>query len=166
MFGNKPDELLRTLMQWSDDTNAGFTPGTPWQLADSSYQEVNVAMQEGEDTSLLNHYRYLVNLRNQHPVLRTGMYLPFTSSCRLIYPVLRVNDEEALILIANLDRRAQEGCTISIEESPLAGEYELDVIFGEGEFGSISFEENGALVEFELPVDLAPWESLIFKLRK
>ena len=153
-------------MQWSGDTNAGFTQGTPWQPADSSYQEVNVAAQEVDGTSLVNHYRTLVNLRNQHPVLRTGAYLPFTSSCRLIYPVLRVNDKEALILIANLDRRVQEGCTISIEESSLAGEYEIDAIFGEGEFGSISFEENGALLEFQIPVALDPWECFILKLRR
>ncbi len=166
MFGNKPDENLRTLMQWSGETNAGFTPGTPWQPADSSYQEVNVAAQEGEDTSLLNHYRSLVNLRNQHPVLRVGAYLPFTSSCRLIYPVLRIDDEEALILIANLDRRVQEGCTISIEESPLVGDYEIEVIFGEGEFASISFEENGAILDFQIPVDLDPWECFILKVRR
>jgi len=166
MFGNKPDENLRTLMQWSGETNAGFTPGTPWQPADSSYQEVNVAAQEGEDTSLLNHYRSLVNLRNQHPVLRVGAYLPFTSSCRLIYPVLRIDDEEALILIANLDRRVQEGCTISIEESPLVGDYEIEVIFGEGEFASISFEENGAILDFQIPLDLDPWECFILKVRR
>ncbi|MDY6845623.1 MAG: alpha-amylase family glycosyl hydrolase, partial [Chloroflexota bacterium] len=166
MFGNKPDELLRTPMQWSDESNAGFTSGTPWQPVDSSYQDVNVKMQDEDESSLLNHYRSLVHLRNQHPVLRTGAYLPFTSTCRLIYPVMRVNDDETLILLANLDRRVQDGCTISIEESPLSGEYQVEAIFGGGEFGSINFEANGALVGYPIPMSLEPWESLILSLRR
>ena len=166
MFGNKPDELLRTPMQWSDESNAGFTSGTPWQPADSSYQDVNVKVQDEDEFSLLNHYRSLVNLRNQYPVLRTGAYLPFTSTCRLIYPVMRVNEEEILILLANLDRRVQEGCKISMEESPLSGEYQVEAIFGDGEFGSINFEENGALVAYQIPMNLEPWESFILSLRR
>jgi len=164
MLGNKPDELLRTSMQWSSEPNAGFTTGTPWQSENESYQDVNVALQDEDKTSLLNHYRFLVNLRNQHPVLRTGGFLPFTSTCRLIYPVLRVNEDEAFLLIANLDRRVQEGCTIAIEESPLEGEYQVDTIFGSGEFTPINFEGNGAVIQYQIPIDLEPWESFILKL--
>jgi len=164
MLGNKPDELLRTLMQWSGGTNTGFTTGTPWQPANESYTEINVALQEDDPSSLLNHYRFLVNLRNQHPALRTGAYLPFTSSCRLIYPVLRVDDEEAFMLIANLDRRVQEGCILTIEESPLAGEYHLETIFGIGEFEPIVFDENGAVAQYRIQKDLDPYESLILML--
>lgn len=151
-------------MQWSGETNTGFTTGTPWQLANESYPEINVALQEDDPFSLLNHYRFLVNLRNQHPVLRTGAYLPITSSCRLIYPVLRVDDEEAFMLIANLDRRVQEGCILTIEESPLAGEYDLETIFGIGEFEPIVFDEDGAVVQYQIQKDLDPYESLILKL--
>ncbi len=164
MLGNKPDELLRTPMQWSDEANAGFTSGTPWEPLNESFLEINVASQDEDKSSLLNQYRFLVNLRNQHPVLRTGDYLPFTSTCRLIYPVLRVDQEESLLLIANLDRRVQEGCTITIEESPLSGEYLVDVIFGSGEFQSITFDGNGGVNQYQIPKDLEPWESLILKL--
>jgi glycosidase len=163
MVGNKPDELLRTPMQWSDETNAGFTPGTPWQPANESYPEINVAIQEEDSVSMLNHYRFLVNFRNEHPVLRTGAYLPLTSSCRLIYPVLRVDDEEAILLIANLDQRVQEGCTISIEESPLSGWYNVQAVLGSGDFEPIVFDENGAVNQYQIK-DLEPYESLILKL--
>ena len=164
MVGNKPDELIRTPMQWSDESNAGFTIGTPWQPANNSYSEINVVSQEQDPLSLLNHYRFLVHLRNQHPVLRTGAYLPLTSSCRLIYPVLRVDDDEAFLLIANLDRRTQEGCTISIDASPLSGSYSLAAVFGSGDFNPIEFDEKGAVSEYQIGKNLEPYEFLILEL--
>jgi glycosidase len=166
MLGNKPDELLRTLMQWSGEENAGFTAGTAWQPANDSYVNVNVALQDGEVGSLLNQYRTLIHLRNQHSALRSGDYLPFTSSCRLVYPVLRVNEDEAIILLANLGRQVQEACTISIEASPLSGEYMIEPIFGQGDFGSIKFDENGAVLEYQVPFDLEPWSAFILKISK
>jgi alpha-amylase len=88
MTGNKPDELLRTPMQWSGGPGAGFTSGTPWQPVNQDFAQVNVAAQETDPDSLLNQYRTLVHLRNQYPALRTGEYLPLTASCQQIYPIL------------------------------------------------------------------------------
>jgi len=164
MTGNKPDELLRTPMQWSSEQSGGFTEGTSWQPLNSDYVEVNVAQQDGAPDSLLNHYRDLTQIRNQHSVLRIGAYLPFTSTCRLVYPVLRVEGEQTIILLANLGRQVLEDCTISIEESPLSGQYEVEVLFGQGTFAPLSFGENGSLNEYALPEGIAPWEQFILSL--
>jgi glycosidase len=164
MTGNKPDELLRTPMQWSSEQSGGFTEGTSWQPLNSDYVEVNVAQQDGAPDSLLNHYRDLTQIRNQHSVLSIGAYLPFTSTCRLVYPVLRVEGEQTIILLANLGRQVLEDCTISIEESPLSGQYEVEVLFGQGTFAPLSFGENGSLNEYALPEGIAPWEQFILSL--
>lgn len=45
MTGNKPDELIRTPMQWSAAANAGFTSGRPWQPVNRGFEQLNVATQ-------------------------------------------------------------------------------------------------------------------------
>jgi glycosidase len=166
MIGDKPDEKIRTPMQWNDERGAGFTSATPWQPLNSNYSDYTVALQDDDADSLLNHYRRLIHIRNQYPALRTGDYLPFTSSCRQVYPILRVEDGQALLVLANLSRQELENCTISIETSPLEGEYQLTPLFGEGEFAPIVFDTNGAVTEYALPEVLEPWEQFIFVLNK
>jgi len=166
MTGNKPDENLRTPMQWSAEANSGFTSGTPWQPLNHDYEEINVAIQSKDPASLLNHYRLLIHLRNEHPALRGGEVLPLSSSCRQLYPVLRVEEDDILLILANLSRTAQEGCTLSIEESPLTGEYQLEAIMGDDQFPPIQFDENGILEDHLIFEILEQWEQFIFKLTK
>ncbi|MGE5378569.1 MAG: alpha-amylase family glycosyl hydrolase, partial [Bacteroidota bacterium] len=51
MSGSKPDEQIRTPMQWTAGTGAGFTSGTPWEPVNSDYSSVNVASESGDSTS-------------------------------------------------------------------------------------------------------------------
>ena len=39
MTGEKPDEQIRTPMQWSAEGNAGFTTGSPWEPVNGDYRE-------------------------------------------------------------------------------------------------------------------------------
>lgn len=61
-------------MQWSADTNAGFTGGMPWIRVNPDYRTVNVAAEEGDTGSVLNYFRRLVRLRRSEPVLVYGKY--------------------------------------------------------------------------------------------
>ncbi len=164
MLGNKPDELLRTPMQWSDGPNGGFTTGMAWEGLNANYRDVNVEYQDMDYDSLLNHYRKLVQLRNQHTQLQTGDYLPFTTNCRLLYPIMRVDEEGAVIVLANIGRMVQESCTLSLDASSLSGEYQVDVLIGEGEFDPIEFGENGSVTSYQLPRDVDPWEYFVLKI--
>ena len=145
-------------------SNGEFTTGTAWEGLNSNYREVNVAFQDLAQDSLLNHYRRLVQIRNQHSQLQTGDYLPFTTDCRLLYPILRVDEDGAMIVLANIGRLVQESCTISLKESPLSGEYQVDVILGEGAFDPIEFDENGAVIDYQLPRDMDAWEYFILQI--
>jgi glycosidase len=166
MTGNKPDEMLRTPMQWTSEPGTGFTIGKPWEPANQDYMQVNVTSQDANPDSLLNHYRELVHLRNQNPVLRIGEYLPFSSNCLQLYPVLRVDTDQAFILLANLGRKELEGCAISIEESPLSGQYKVNVLHGEGIFSNFNFAEDGSLVEYSLPNVIQPFQEFILQLNE
>ena len=166
MAGNKPDELLRTPMQWTGGPGAGFTSGTPWEPVNQDYAQVNVAAQDTAPDSLLHQYRTLVHLRNQYPALRTGAYLPFTASCQQLYPILRVDNDQILILLANLSRKELEGCIISITESPLSGEYDVEMLYGDGVFSSFNFGEDGSLTEYSLPEIIQPFQQFILQLNE
>jgi len=72
MVGPKPDELIRTPMQWSSAPNSGFTTGTPWEPLQADWKTKNVAAQDSSSRSLLNHYRKLIQLRNAHADLSQG----------------------------------------------------------------------------------------------
>lgn len=166
MTGNKPDEKLRTPMQWSAEPEAGFTSGKPWEAINADWPEKNVAAQTEDEDSLLSWYRGLINLRGASAALRTGQYIPFTSSCRRLYTVARVEGEEVVLTVANLGVQVLEGCTISIESSPLVGSYTAQALWGQSGFGEIDFEPGGSLNEFTIAPQLAGGETFIVRLNQ
>nr|WP_253743333.1 alpha-glucosidase [Herbiconiux sp. SALV-R1] len=64
----------RTPVQWDDSPNAGFTTGTPWLAANPNASRISVAAQEGDAHSVLAHYRALIAVRHEHPVVATGSF--------------------------------------------------------------------------------------------
>jgi oligo-1,6-glucosidase len=64
----------RTPMQWSADSNAGFTAGAPWIRINPDYRVVNVAAEERDTGSVLHYFRRMIRLRKSEPVLVYGKY--------------------------------------------------------------------------------------------
>jgi oligo-1,6-glucosidase len=64
----------RTPLQWTADTNAGFTTGDPWIDVNPDYRTVNVAAAERDTGSVLQYFRRLIRLRKSEPVLVHGKY--------------------------------------------------------------------------------------------
>ncbi len=135
MVGTKPDERIRTPMQWDDTPRAGFTAAAqPWQplQAAAHIASANVARQTADADSLLSHYRGLLHLRNEHAALRRGDWAPVESSARGIYAFLRSHEQERLLVIINLDDEPIAGYTLSLA----ASEQDLSaptLVFGRGE---------------------------------
>lgn len=77
---------------------------------------------------------------------------------------MRVDEEGAVIVLANIGRMVQESCTLSLDASSLSGEYQVDVLIGEGEFDPIEFGENGSVTSYQLPRDVDPWEYFVLKI--
>lgn len=164
MTGSKPDELIRTPMQWSAETQAGFSSGEPWQTINKGWEERNVALQDADSASLLTWYRQLVHLRNAQPALRTGSYLPLSSSCRSLYAVLRVQGDEALLLLANLGIQELESCTLTLEGGPLKGNYRLQALHGQAPSAILQFDESGNLNTEQLVPRMKGGETAILQL--
>jgi oligo-1,6-glucosidase len=64
----------RTPMQWTADTNAGFTAGAPWIRINPDYRTVNVAAEERDSSSVLHYFRRMLRLRKSEPTLVYGKY--------------------------------------------------------------------------------------------
>jgi oligo-1,6-glucosidase len=64
----------RTPMQWSRESNAGFTGGRPWIRVNPDYRTVNVAAAERDTSSVLHYLRRMIELRKSEPALVYGRY--------------------------------------------------------------------------------------------
>ncbi|MDX5403805.1 MAG: DUF3459 domain-containing protein, partial [Rhodobacterales bacterium] len=63
----------RTPMVWvTDNANGGFSEGRPWLPVKPPHLPLSVAAQEGDEASILAHYRRALAFRRAHPDLRSG----------------------------------------------------------------------------------------------
>ncbi len=134
MSGVKPDEDIRLPMQWSDGANAGFTSANPWRAPNADYTTINVAAQENDQKSLLNHYRALIGLRKSHPALGSGnLYLLDTKNSG-IFAALRVSGEEIILVLVNLTDETISDYALTLDEAVLTeNAYETKMLFGGGQ---------------------------------
>ncbi len=165
MSGQKPDERIRTPMQWTGKPEtADFTSGTPWQPLDASYATANVALQVADPDSLFHHYRQLVHLRNAHPALQHGgMWL--LDSPRQVYSFLRDSGDETLLVVINLHTAEVKDYILSLAEGPLPSELNAEVIFGTGDVHVPQVNAAGGFEAYTPLPALPPRSTLVIKLR-
>ena len=166
MVGTKPDELIRTPMQWDSSPGAGFTTSMPWQAVNPDYSEVNVAGQMGIEGSLLEHYRALIQLRNEHAALRVGQtYVPNSSSSRLVTYLRAVNDEILLIVI-NISDRSVSDYDLDLAIGPLSGSYEAKSLLDDTPISSLAANERGGFDDYIPLAELPPYSIFVIQLTK
>jgi oligo-1,6-glucosidase len=94
-------ENSRTPMQWNDSKNAGFTTSTPWKKVNPDYKDIHVAKQDKDPTSVLNHFRKMVKLRNENKLLVYGKYELLDKNNEDIYAYTRVLDGKKMLVLLN-----------------------------------------------------------------
>jgi alpha-amylase len=166
MTGTKPDEKIRTPMQWSADKSAGFSSTFPWESINADYTEKNVAQQSNDLDSLLSVYRALIYLRSNHPALRTGDFIPVETSNNAVLAFLRVQEQDVVLVLINLGTRNLTDLTVSLAKGPLSGSYAATVIYGNGQPGELAFDSQGGFTDYRPTPELAPSSSLIIQLKK
>ena len=62
----------RTPMQWDATENAGFTDGKPWLVINPNYLEKNVVAAQTNPDSILNLYKFLIQLRHDYQDISEG----------------------------------------------------------------------------------------------
>ncbi|SCV74865.1 BQ2448_7894 [Microbotryum intermedium] len=132
----------RTPMQWSSEKQAGFsTADETWMRVMDSYKEINVAAQQGDESSTIEYYRKLIAFRKQNKAL-----FPYGH-----FEMLDKDNEQTIVYLKRGDdgRVALVALNFTAEEqkfyfpSDVKGEFELvdSLKFGAGQRGVLGAYE-------------------------
>ena len=98
----KSRDNARTPMQWDDSPHAGFTDGDPWIPANPNHTEINAAAQVDDPDSVFHHYRRLIALRQEEPVVVHGRFRMLLPEDEQVYAFTRSHEGTELLVVANL----------------------------------------------------------------
>jgi glycosidase len=164
MQGQKPDEDIRLPMQWTAGTNAGFTTRTPWRAPADDYQQVNVAAQDGDPRSLLNHYRSLIQIRNENPALRGGGLALVETGNSGVYAALRSMADRQILVMVNLTDAPISEYQLTLNESLLPdGTHMPRSLFGMIDAIPVTIAD-GKFSGYKPISELIPYQSYIFEI--
>jgi alpha-amylase len=165
MQGAKPDERIRTPMQWAGDDQGGFSTVKPWEAFQPNYKQVNVAAQDGDPASLLNHYRRLIQLHTEHPALAYGSFTSLKASAGSVAAFLRRADDELVLVVLNFGQAAVEGTMLELAASDVPpGIYRLEPLLGEQQGAELTIGAGGSVTGYAPLATLAPQAGYVFKL--
>ncbi|MDB2674348.1 alpha-glucosidase [Flavobacteriaceae bacterium] len=91
----------RTPMQWDTSNNAGFSSETPWLPVHENHTTVNVANQQNDQNSVLNHFKKMVTFRKDNLLLVYGNYKIIQEEHQTIYAYSRTLDDEQMTILLN-----------------------------------------------------------------
>ena len=97
-------DRCRTPMQWSLDTNAGFSPeGSEklWLPLADNWQKINVQKQVDDPRSTLSFYRQLLAARKANPALQWGDYQSLGNAPQGSYVYQRLGAEQTITVALN-----------------------------------------------------------------
>jgi glycosidase len=166
MTGDKPDQRLRTPMQWSSARGLGFTSGTPWESPQPDSLAANVEAEHADPGSLLNLYRRLIHLRKANEALATGRLVPLVAGSPGVAAYLRRAGEHAVLVVANLASAPVSGVSIGSAPGVLQpGRYQPRNLLGGPEGAALEVALDGRIQKYvPLPGALGPGASLVLDL--
>jgi alpha-amylase len=166
MTGDKPDERLRTPMQWRAEPGLGFTSGRPWEAAQPDSFATTVAAQDGDPGSLLNLYRRLIHLRKAEPALGIGRLVPLATGDSSVVAYLRRADDELVLVVANLASGASGALAVRAPLEVLGpGRYQTRNLMDRSR-GNLQVDEAGRLGGVTGSGILAPKASVVLVLTR
>jgi alpha-amylase len=167
MEGMKPDENIRRPMQWSSDQNGGFSTGAPWRQPDSKYKSINVEAETGDSSSLLSHYRNLIQLRNIHPALKSGDFTIVNSDNVFVFSSLRSSGKESVLILINTSSSPVSKYNLSLDKSNLPeGSMTISQLIGPSDTRVLKIDSSGGFADFKPVEELKPFETIILQLQK
>jgi alpha-glucosidase len=96
----------RTPMVWEKDApNSGFSAAKPWLPVPEAHRQLAVDTQQGQDKSLLEHYRRMLAFRRANPVLAKGD-IEFLAADNDVLVFVRDLGNEQMICAFNLSARS------------------------------------------------------------
>lgn len=165
MTGDKPDPRLRTPMHWSPGPAASFTRGIPWEPLQPDSLSANVAAQDADSASLLNHYRRLIHLRAANPALGGGDWVPLTTGSDAAVAYLRRVGDKAVLVVANLGEQRLSRPAVSSSGAALPpGRYTVRPLLGDGKAASLRVPRDGWIRGWVPLPALEPLQSYVLEI--
>lgn len=159
MKGSKPDQYIRTPMQWSTSAHSGFTTGTPWISVNSNFSTYNVNVMKSDSNSLWNHYRKLIHIRNSEPVLQLGSVKNINSSSTSVHSYQRTYANEDIIVLNNISAEYLSNVQFSFAKTDgLAGTFAAYDLWTDS-----AFVINSSSKIYTAQVNLKPYQTRIIK---
>jgi glycosidase len=168
MIGDKPDERLRTPMQWSPRAGLGFTSGKPWEAAQPDSFTTTVEAQQSDAASLLTLYRKLIHLRRSNGALAAGRLVPLATSHPGVVSYLRRDGDRAALVVVNLSGAEASGVTITSQAGAfIGGAYVARDLVGGGESAVLDVRADGAIAGYQPTTrPLARGQTLVLDLNR
>lgn len=99
----------RTPMQWSAESQAGFTTAdTPWFAVNPNYRDINAENQQDNPLSVYHFYRQLIALRRATPALIYGDYHDLAPQDPNVYSYTRALGDQHYMVAINFTEEEQE----------------------------------------------------------
>jgi len=168
MTGDKPDERIRTPMQWRPGAGLGFTTAVSWERAQADSQTTTVAAQDTVQGSLLNLYRRLIHLRRENDALGAGRLVPLQAASPQVAAYVRRAGDHAVLVVANLGGTAVTNAVLNSRDSALAaGRYTPRNLLGGADGAPLQVGRDGRLHGY-VPVrgPMGPREVLVLDLAR
>jgi glycosidase len=167
MIGDKPDERIRTPMQWSNAHGDRFTRGTPWEPMQSDTLTTTVSEETGDGTSLLSVYRRLIHLRTRCSALASDDIVPLEASSDAAAAYLRRSGGRAVLVIANLSATPLTKLTVSSPAHALrAGHWSAYDLAGHETPAPLHVGADGRMSGYIAMDTLAPTQGYVLELTR
>ncbi|HEX9331858.1 MAG TPA: hypothetical protein VF896_08235, partial [Anaerolineales bacterium] len=151
-------------MQWTSDKGAGFTNGTSWEEINPDFNTVNVAKQIGDSTSLLEHYRKLIQLRNAHSALSVGRTYIVDSNSNKLVTYLRSSPDENILTVINLDNQLVTDSQLQLEKGPLSGKYAAKSLLDDSAISALDANASGGFDAYTPLPEIPPYGMILIQL--
>jgi len=137
----------RTPMQWDAKKNAGFSSETPWLPVHENHTTVNVANQQNDHNSVLNHFRKMVALRKKNLLLVYGNYEIIQEEHPTIYAYSRTLEDQKMVILLNFSELES---SIAMSSYNSANEVLIN------NYSELSVDKN--------TITLKPYQAVVLKL--
>jgi oligo-1,6-glucosidase len=153
----KGRDNTRTPMQWSNQSNAGFsTADKTWINVNPNYKTVNAEAALEDPNSVFHYYRQLIQLRKKYPIIVYGTYRLLMQSSPYLYVYTRTLANDQLLVVVNF---FNQEVTLEMTENDKSS-----IIDFQTKKVLISNYNTNKAENFMNPIKLRPYESTVYHL--
>ncbi|USO00159.1 MAG: alpha-amylase [Phycisphaeraceae bacterium] len=165
MTGVKPDEDIRTPMQWTPDPmQSGFTTGKPWRQVNDNTADINVAAEKKDADSLWSHYQSLIELRLGTEALRRGTAEVVETNIDGLLIYRRQLPRQELLVLANFTDRPIGEFGIDLDGLRPNRLIRSRVLFGDARSRSGHADKDGWLHDWQPVAEIGPREAVVVRV--